>query len=932
MKKQIFYLASAALVAGLAACSNDELDENYSLNSNGKGFTATIQEATIDEDASTRLAIADTKLKWEVGDNIGLYNNNDENYEYKIADETNRKIGKFTPGNSNKTLEVAQYAYYPYDESAEATLAGNIKVNLDGLYKQIDGTTTEGKLKDGAIIWKDGVVKMPMVGAVNGSTIKFTNTTALLKVTVVNMPTTAKVATLSSQVEGLYLTGPATLNLKAKTLTMGTSSDNNGKKISYVKDASTSVFQSDAGNDNTFYFIVPAGNYANTGEGAKGLKFELESAHGTKIDNCAFEADLNAVANHLYAKTVYYDATTSGFVDDTLSGINDQLSQGGDASGDIKGASTTTGTLYVPAVAEEKNQVEQITITLKNVGTGEISIAAKGAGYTPKKVIVKVGNSYTDAEEPALNDVTLDINLPESSVEIAPIESAVTLKEVTFRTKPNVFKVKSGVTITGLKRNSSSASGDVYVEDGAKVTVDKSSSDNTNYYIFAEKDNLVTNGSANDALTKEIGNEDLYYLIYPAAGHLKTTLDKNYTLLSAININVAGVELDLNGKSLTATTNNNAIIVKGGDITISGAAGSSIDGATDAPTIDIQEGGKVTLKSGTITSVTEVYAVQVTKGTFDMEGGIIKGATTAKAITVVNGGTVTLKSQDVIGGDVEATKNVTILGAIDIAKTDAAGTVELQKGKVSGNVTVAGSTFTLTDGEVDEILVGAAGTLNVKGGTAKSIAEDTTTESNTTAGTAINISGGTIGASLTSGDAIKIVNGTPVTVNVAAGATATIGTDKATNAVDITNGSLTVKGDGTPTFKGVTVITADPAAKATVSVTLSAANAEYEATSSATSNCYVLKNSKFDDVAALIANEAKDEGDTAATAAKLSITGGYFNGDVITDAATLFINGGYFKGCTDLYKYGEERNWFVLGYGLGSVSTTTNYMPVSPVK
>jgi hypothetical protein len=916
MKKQIFYLASAALAVGLAACTNDELDENYA--SDGVGFTASIQQANIDEEAETRLAISGTSLKWEVNDNIGLYYNNDENYEYKIADEDHRLISKFTPADKSKTLEQASYAYYPYDESASATLAGNINVTLDGYYNSNgEGSTSVDK---GAILYEEKVVKMPMAGTVTGSSIKFKNTTALLQVTVVNMPADVNAATLSSTASGKKLTGPAVMNIKNGTLELG-STESNHNKITYVssKDDKTAFT---TGKTYTFYFIIPAADYTTADNADNGLKFALEKTTGTSVDGnkLSFSADLKAEANHLYAKTVYYDETLEDFENSTLTKINNQLAKGGNAEGNLGGSTDAKGTLYIPTFDEAK---EEVTITLKNVADGALTIAADGNGYTPKKVIVKVGN-YTADNETTPKQITLTINLPKSSVEIAPLDNEkLTINTLTFTTAPNVLRVDNGVTVTALNRKTS---GHVYVEGGASV----SGVTDAAYYIF--KDNATTSSVAptTDFQVKIVGKE-IYQLLYPSVGE-RPKLSETTTLLTPVEINVDDVELDLQGFTLNAASGKSAIIVnKGGKLTIKNTVASGakdegiVAGSTASSTIDIEE-GEVVLEGGKITSVASVYAVKVAKGTFTMNGGVIKGtAETADAITVTDGGTVTLNSADKIGGTGED-KNYTIDGDILITNTTTAGTVTLKQGTVNGDVTVSGSSATVSSsfiqngGKVNDIKVGANGTVEVNGGEAASIADTATN-----AGKGITVTGGTIGAE--ADNAIDTTTGgTPVTINVAAGGKATIGNEDAEAAIALKDGQLTVTGEGEPTLLGATVINIDDAAKS-AKVTLAAANAKYEATDKG----YVLKNSKFDSVTELIAAEAAAAADDdtleISAAAKLSITAGIFDGDVLTDASNQFIKGGQFKNCVDLYNKGVERNWFVLGYGLGKPGTD-DYMTV----
>jgi hypothetical protein len=631
-----------------------------------------------------------------------------------------------------------------------------------------------------------------------------------------------------------------------------------------------------------------------------------------------FSADLIAVKNHLYEKTLYY--TSDGTLEsDAVSKLNDKLADitdGGEISQNFTGAETEAGTVRIPSVTEGE-PLSQITINLTNLGTGKLTLVPdKTNGKTPKKVII---NTQTKAE--TNNAGVLDIQLPASSVELgvatnpnddgsaaAEAAKAVTLKSVDYTTLPNILKVKSGVTVATLKRVTS---GDVFVENGATVTIDTQNANNSTYYIFKEGDTATVNAS-NGSLSNTPAGLGLYYLIYPDADHLENTLDGNYKLLSAININVAGVKLNLNGKTLSAESSKSVIEVSDkGTLEISGATGT-IQGNSVAA-INIQEGGSVTLQSGKIEcTASEVYGVAVEKGTFTMNGGTIKGNTTSyKAINVTDGGSVVLNSNDALGTD-DAT---TIYGDIDIAKTSTVGTVELKKGIVKGDVSVAGSTFTLTDGTVNDIKVGTAGTVNVNGGTVNSI-------SDTAAGTAVNIKAGTIGAEVKTA-AISLTSGTPVVVEVTEDTT--IGNASASAAVNITKGSLTVtEGTGVPTFQGVKVIQAIPANAGEAKVTLSDPNAIYEATDKG----YVIYNSVYASMEASVTDQAKDTPtQTKKKAATLDITAGNFDGDVITDNANQFISGGKFKNCMDLYDYGESKHWFVLGYALGS-RAADGYMTV----
>ena len=124
----------------------------------------------------------------------------------------------------------------------------------------------------------------------------------------------------------------------------------------------------------------------------------------------------------------------------------------------------------------------------------------------------------------------------------------------------------------------------------------------------------------------------------------------------AITITASNAVLDLNGKKLTASVSQ-ALTVKGGQLTIKGNQDESVYESTASAPVWVEEGGSVTLESGTITApggtAYGVVGVKKKDASFVMNGGTINctgngyglyllGATESKRNSAtINGGTIT---------------------------------------------------------------------------------------------------------------------------------------------------------------------------------------------------------------------------------------------------------------------------------------------------
>jgi hypothetical protein len=779
MKKQILYLASAALVAGLAACSNDELDESSSLGLKDGKLSATIQEAT-----TTRTNISeDYKLTWAENDEIGVYSSladNQENYKYTIEmakDGDKKATGTFNPDKSVPSTFVPKVAYYPYGNE------NNEQINKKGLL---------GLYLKPEITYKAGELKAPMVGDVVNGNINFKAVTALLKIHVENMPFVTNTSTAGTPIKAILkaggkkgISGKASVDLNATNRVLELSDDDYEQTITYDFTSSAKASQ-----DYDFYFVLPAGEYQKLSfyllDSDESIDTEnLNPTTKTGITNKYLDAEVN----HVYTKTLRYNADGS-LENSDIAQANDDLAGGATSITADLSSVAAAATIIIPTKATAD---DELTLNLSNLPAQAITIKADAEGdnaNTPKKVIIKTS---VDAE--TSNGGQLVIDLPKSSVELdkEPATKAdktygVTLHSVTYNTLPNVLRIKSGVAVTSLAL-ATSGTGNVYVEEDAKVGT--FSKPDSGVYLFNETGSDIPSDDI-DNVTK--AGKAIYQLLYPTKSE-RAKLEDNFRLSAPIEINVDDVELDLNGHTLTAPTTSgtkNAIIVgNGGKLTIKDTKeykntdsefGTITSAQTDAA-IDVKKGGQVVVAGGYIKSTgTGNKAIDVA-GTLSVEGGEVSNVLTATAGATVN------VSAGAVKGAVSVTGSATASATLN----------------VSGTAAIAGA-----------ITANGYGVVNVEAGTIS--AGITSAQANAE----VNISGGTITESASS-NTVNITDGT-VTIK---GGTIKNST-AAKSAIDIVKGTLKVTGDGKPEISGVYAISSTTSQNDyDATVTLEAANAKY---------------------------------------------------------------------------------------------------------
>jgi hypothetical protein len=779
MKKSIFYLASAALAAGLAACSSDELENasNYTLGEDE--FAASIQDAT-----STRTSIDGTNLRWSAGDEIGLYSDEGEgNYEYGLKNNANGASGVFKRTDKRTETFKAAYAYYPYDADNGKTISDNILgLTLPNVIKYEQAAVSANNYTE---------VKMPMVGKVSGSNISFQNVTGLIKITVVNMPKTVTEATLTN-LDETPIAGAAKFDLTtldgSEQPALYMSNKSKQYDITYCKALSGSaadkstVFDSDGGGTFDFYYVIPAGTY-------DALQFSLGVA-GTAQDATFTTKNLKVEANKLYYKTLYYTSDSKGeniaLVKGNLGQLNDELAASNGSVSLTADLAEESGNIYIPAGKATDEITLNLTLGAYNATSGSKTITITTTDKTKQtpKVII---NANTAADAGA--DLVLD--LPKSAVTLAPLaattksegetEPTVKFAKVSANTYEDVLYISKNVTVSTLVLT---ATTNAYVQAGATISATTNSASGS--YIFCE-----TTDDSNVTVTQSTSTKsdnDTYELYYPKDGK-EIPLSKNQeNLAKSITISAGKtVTLDLNGYTISTTTGLNAITVDGGTLTIKnsstaeGALAKTITGASGKAAILVKNGGKVTFSGATISNSGST-AIEVTGegSSFTLNSGNITGN-----IVVTTGGSVETKdATSTFGGAVtvsDAASSANIKAASVGAVTANNGTVTINSETTVGAITVAAGTSNITaktsagavsvsggeatveaQAEIKEGTTYSLGAISVTGGTLNLTNGTAVTESTVAAGT-FNMNGGAI--NVTTGVALSATNGATVNIN-----------------------------------------------------------------------------------------------------------------------------------------------------------------------
>jgi hypothetical protein len=870
MKKQIFYLASVAMVAGLAACSNDELENSFGYDLKSNELAASIQDAV-----STRTNIDGKDLKWTKGDALSVYDENGSgNYKFVLKDGADGTQGLFAySGNLDFTPTTA---FYPYSDRNSNVKSGKIMLTLDGAPKnEIVYNASDPK-----------EVKMPMVGTIEGQNIAFTNLTALVKINVVNMPEDYSRVSLISE-DGFKIAGPAVVSVSDKTLAVTSTSKNASDQIIIVNKDGETESDFTAGNEYDFYFIVPEGDYPD------GLAFAFGDEESVLDDesndyDVVYTACKSMQANHIYKKTLRFDTEGALIEDSDVEEWNNELAGGEKTlTADL---SDKKGTLFIPTAASTSAGPITLNLTIDGTGSNEVNIAATDPTQPTPQV-----NIVLTATGDSKDSGVLNINLPESSVTLsAPaatkaVSYAVTLAKVTSTTAADVLRIAEGVNVTEL----TVTEGNVYVEAKAAATVKAANKTrDTPIYVF----NTKTDEEGDDD-GAENGVQNLcdatYKMMFPQDGDV-IPVAKETILKQTITIGKdKNVTLNLSAALYASAATANAIKVEnGGNLIITGTADGSLNsdktaGSATKATILVEEGGQVSLANATIANAGGV-AVELAGANAKFEltsGAVSSSAETPVAIDAKSGSSVIINNAaSTITGGVSITASTASITAKEIGALTVAGT---GTGEVNVKATtVAGAT--VTDGTVKIAATTLGETVNVKGGDVE-ITADATTASETS----LKVEGGKLtlkGGKITGKADVSGTSATKVGTFVVEDGTISYGT---TGAATITGTDHSVI-----EIKGGTIENTIGSAATDVALSLASTNGIAKATISG-------ESTKISSKKGAIVLTGVTSGDATKTPA-LTVNGGTITSSdassaVITDAtgpADITINGGTIKNVT----------------------------------
>lgn len=228
MKKELYFVA---LMCMLMACSKDDAVRNDTTN------TKNVLKAELSQPVNeeTKSALSGLNVVWSEKDKIAVFADKAKEFKkYTLNDESKGSTsGEF----SGEAVEAA-YAYYPYETVVSIDGSNNVSVFIPRVQTYSSSSF--------------GLGDMPMIATVEGTTLKFKNLMAVLKLPMTGTGVVSKVVVFSEEQK---MSGMATIAPDGAI----TFSSTQGKANNWVElDCGSGV---DLSTNPTFYIAVPAGNY-----------------------------------------------------------------------------------------------------------------------------------------------------------------------------------------------------------------------------------------------------------------------------------------------------------------------------------------------------------------------------------------------------------------------------------------------------------------------------------------------------------------------------------------------------------------------------------------------------------------------------------------------------------------------------------------------
>lgn len=458
MKKCIFYLMAAATSLCVAACSNnDEIPESSQEQT-------TIHDsiiASIDNFASTRVAVDGLTLRWQSGDAIGVvYQTSDGEYQlvrytYQGTSEEGAVFDS-APKNDTESTTLASsdvsktsYALYPYPETSSwNSLLGFLTTSIN---------RTEGHSTD--------EVNVAMTGVLTDGVYQFTPIGALLAITLKDHSGKVTKATLSTS---QYSLSNFKYSIKSTELTCNSRS---------LASTESYTLNFEAADEHTLYFPLPAS-----------VTFtDLVLSLGGEDVTATYKFNsFTPQANVKYSKVAVVSTDGKAEEVDAVSQANNDLTVSDKVSVDFSGyTAEATPTLTIPLNKESGNEATT-TLTL----SGYESLSGVNIQTDDSENELTSAQNFNVVLKPTSDsNAVLTVNVPDSDVTVdCDDEEGYSLaklvvngaKTVTVNNKVTTMEVNSPIdklTIDGagqtmtLTYQGESGGGVLYLKGTMKLTL-----------------------------------------------------------------------------------------------------------------------------------------------------------------------------------------------------------------------------------------------------------------------------------------------------------------------------------------------------------------------------------------------------------------------------------------------------------------------------
>lgn len=605
-KRPCWLLAGLLLVVGLCTgCSRDEMESGQAQGT-GTPLSATFEQGV------ARLAVSDANaLSWAEGDAFTLFgvnaNSNLLPYRYELSSGAGGNEAVFAPVDDQRELRTVVGVVYPteYSPSMTPVNAGNPPV----------GTTLQMTLPH-EITLAEGLCRLPMYApTASTSSIRFKHLCGLLRVRLSDIPAgySKLVLKASAPLSGVFT---ADLTVEEPVL----------ESVSTAAADCEVSFPFPAGQSNrTFYVPLPVGTYAT-------LTAELQGGAGTSPQVLRTWTNLTVRRAVIYTtslRSVATNATSAaGAAADLAAAFATQTPADGETFQlDLTAQITTSSSDATLSVPQASGSITALTFDeVPNTAMAPLRLETVGEtatvpGASANTVVVAIPKSTVGAAAP-----NMDIHMPTTTVELASTEGAsVTYGNVSALTATNTLVIGRGVTVNQLTVNG----GVVHVKAGGTISSLLRGSGNTAIVILIVEDGATIPDGLDDLIFIIV--RDIRELALRAVAKLGGTFILTSDMeLSRTLVVESDMTLDLGNYRLTpaadfkGTVDNELFsLQQGAKLTIRGGDEGAIVNEDDNRFSIIRgcQNAELTIKSGRLSSTSNVIFFEAPDGAINIEGG-----------------------------------------------------------------------------------------------------------------------------------------------------------------------------------------------------------------------------------------------------------------------------------------------------------------------